>query len=67
MDWFLFTLFSDAFFVFDYIVMIYSLMVLLVTMLVNLASLAQLGEHLIQSWEVLGSIPGQVQWVARPQ
>ncbi len=34
--------------------------------LIYLASLAQLGEHLLQSWEVLGSIPSQVQWVARP-
>ncbi len=31
----------------------------------TLASLAQLGEHLLQSWEVMGSNPGQVQWVAR--
>ncbi len=30
-----------------------------------LASLAHLGEHLLQSWEVLGSNPSQVQWVAR--
>ncbi len=28
----------------------------------HLASLAQSGEHWLQSWEVLGSNPGQVQW-----
>ncbi len=31
----------------------------------SLASLAQSREHLLQSWEVLGLNPGQVQWVAR--
>ncbi len=31
----------------------------------NLALLAHSGEHLLQSWEVLASNPGQVQWVAR--
>ncbi len=35
------------------------------TSTIKLASIAQLGEHLLQSWEVLGSNPSQVQWVAR--